>query len=139
MDNVSGVRTPLGEWIDYLGGDFGADGAPPLPPELPTMPPLADVERRQGPSSAPAATRPGGRFWVLASDSEAEGEEACSDPEEGPEPSDAEFRRRPRPATLASFISLAEGQGGTLRLGRRRAFAPGGKGSRFSGGLAPRF
>ncbi|KAK1695863.1 hypothetical protein QYE76_012560 [Lolium multiflorum] len=139
MDNVSDVRTSLGDWCGDFGGDAGAAGAPPLPPELPTTPSLVDAERRQGHSSAPAATRPGGRFWVLASDSEAEGDEACSDPGEGLEPSDAEFRRRPRPATLASFISLAEERGGTLRHGRRRAFAPGGKGSRFSGGLAPRF
>jgi hypothetical protein len=42
--------------------------------------------------------------------------------------------------SLGSFIQRAEELGGSLRLGRRSAFAPGGRGSRFQVlAGAPRF
>ncbi|KAM0896076.1 hypothetical protein ACQ4PT_023407 [Festuca glaucescens] len=47
---------------------------------------------------------------------------------------------RPAPlATLDGFIARAEELGGSLRHGRRTAFAPGGKGSRFRRDPPPRF
>jgi hypothetical protein len=79
-----------------------------------------------------------GRFWALELDGEEEevweeAEEEAGIPaqEEGGSsgggPTDA--------ISLGSFIQRAEDLGGSLRLGRRAAFAPGGRRSRF--GPAP--
>jgi hypothetical protein len=81
-----------------------------------------------------------GRFWVLE---EAEGDDS---PESGPEEvvsSDVEVgceqNNQPTVLRLDGFVQRAEELGGALKLGRRTAFAPGGRGSWVRPRAAPRF
>jgi hypothetical protein len=95
--------------------------------------PLA--ERRRAPSgrsSTAAAVHQGGsRFWALAGESSDEEEDDLAQLEvpESPVPS----RSGPSPVCLGDFLDSAWSRVGNARSrgGRRRAWAPGGRGSRF--------
>ncbi|KAK1696065.1 hypothetical protein QYE76_012762 [Lolium multiflorum] len=84
-----------------------------------------------------------GRFWVLAGEEEETAESVSSVEEPGDLGEDAAAGSPPRrPAasiSLDGFIQRAEELGGSLRHGRRRAFAPGGRSSRFPHTTTPRF
>ncbi|KAK1682256.1 hypothetical protein QYE76_043104 [Lolium multiflorum] len=74
-----------------------------------------------------------GQFWALApgfSDEEAVNEVSISPPS-SPSPPVVETFSSP---TLGDYLRAAEELGGSLRSSRRSAFAPGGRGSRFSSG-----
>jgi hypothetical protein len=83
-----------------------------------------------------------GRFWSSPEEQddggtpeEADGKELSSDGD-GERPCGGPTVK----ISLGSFIQRAEELGGSLRLGRRSAFAPGGRGSRFQAlAGAPRF
>ncbi|KAK1644864.1 hypothetical protein QYE76_062669 [Lolium multiflorum] len=127
------VRTGIG----VLNGDGGATAAC-LSPTVARAGAFCSV-----PSPGEGMGRSFGRFWALAvSDDEVEGEdpvELVAEAGSG-DSSSAEGRRwLVTSVTLEDFIHRAEELGGSLRHRRRRAFAPGGKGSRFSVGVAPRF
>ncbi|XP_051181982.2 uncharacterized protein [Lolium perenne] len=81
-----------------------------------------------------------GRFWVLSEvgDEDDGVGQNLEDLEVGSGDSSSSEGRRgtTTPVTLAGFIQRAEELGGSLRHRRRRAFAPGGKGSRFASVLA---
>ncbi|XP_071678493.1 uncharacterized protein [Lolium perenne] len=70
----------------------------------------------------------GGRFWVLTPD--VDDAEATSEPSEEGSPVRAPGRGAGTP--FGVFLRAAEELGGSLRSGRRAAFAPGGRGSRFA-------
>jgi hypothetical protein len=92
-------------------------------------------ERRRGPSECPpplaAAPQGQSRFWALAGESSDEEEEdvALQEVPESPVPS----RSDPTPACLGDFLDPAWTRVGSARRrgGRRRAWAPGGRGSLF--------
>jgi hypothetical protein len=71
-----------------------------------------------------------GKFWVDASEREEVDEGEATEEERGSGESGSPRRPLERP-TLEGFISRAAKLGGSLRLLRRSAFAPGGRGSRF--------
>jgi hypothetical protein len=88
----------------------------------------------------------GGKFWAAVDllpelevgadeerSSDGEGDSVVSDAGEPP------AGVPPARATLGGFIDRAEELGGSLRMSRRSAFAPGGRESRFQGGSSPRF
>ncbi|KAK1686642.1 hypothetical protein QYE76_047490 [Lolium multiflorum] len=70
----------------------------------------------------------GGRFWALTPD--VDDAEATSEPSEEGSPVRAPGRGAGTP--FGVFLRAAEELGGSLRSGRRAAFAPGGRGSRFA-------
>jgi hypothetical protein len=79
-----------------------------------------------------------GRFWALA-ELEEEPEAEVEDTSDGDPVLDGEIQRStvPPPSrsiSLGDFISRAEELGGSFCHGKRAAFAPGGRGSRFQGG-----
>jgi hypothetical protein len=70
---------------------------------------------------------------------EGEGDAGEGDAGSGSEESSSP-RRPTQSISLVGFIRRVEEMGGELRHGRRAAFTPGGKGSRFcAGAAAPRF
>jgi hypothetical protein len=88
----------------------------------------------------------GGKFWaavdLLPELDVSDGESRSSEGEGGSEVTDSGELLAggpPARATLGGFIDRAEELGGSLRMRRRTAFAPGGRGSRFQGGSSPRF
>jgi hypothetical protein len=88
-----------------------------------------------------------GRFWALSELEDGGGGEVESEEESAGDrrdeatacSPDSDSGCVPGRATLRGFISRAEELGGSLRLGRRSAFAPGGRGSRFNAGGSSRF
>jgi hypothetical protein len=125
-------------------GDAVGDSAPRGAPSVSALGGRGSPPPLRG-RSAPVSGGgfPGGRFWVLHSCGEEE-EEALSGALDGERQDSGESvssessRAMPSPVTLDSFISRVEELGGSLRSRRCAAFAPGGKGSRFSG-PAPQF
>jgi hypothetical protein len=92
----------------------------------------------QGPAAVSAPLV--GRFWAPPLDLGADDPGRVeSGGDESPDEADrGEGRDRPDgKIPLGNFIQRAEELGGSLRFGRRSAFAPGGRGSRFSSAAAP--
>jgi hypothetical protein len=140
-DNGSSVLSRSGDLGDP-DGDWAVAGGAAAGLVRAAPPAAAGPAGRGGSSVWPSAGFSGGRFWVLRDEmdeesatsevSDGEGGDAGESPAGSP-------RASPSQVTLGDFISRAEELGGSLSSRRRAAFAPGGKGSRFSAASAPRF
>ena len=119
-----------------VGGGVSAQGggaqAPAEDPAAGWAAARAPVPRRTAAPPLGAAGWSGSRFWALAEDD--------SDSDEEAELGDAvALGAGGRPtSSLGDFVARAEELGGSLKAGRRRAFAPGGRGPRRVVAAAPR-
>jgi hypothetical protein len=124
------VRSGSGDKVGALAGDgrVGPAGVSPSPP------PRNYVTSTPSPGERMCR----GRFWALA-ELEEEPEAVVEDTSDGDPVLDGEIQRSAAPPpsrsiSLGDFISRAEELGGSFRHGKRAAFAPGSRGSRFQGG-----
>ena len=120
------------------GGDSGGDAARGPAAEADgwtEVRPAPGCPWRRSPPRAgpPAPSLSGSRFWALVGcDSDDDDDEVRSEVSAG----GGGGSPRPRAGcSVGDFVARAEDLGGSLMAGRRRAFAPGGRGGR---GLAPR-
>jgi hypothetical protein len=130
--NFEMVRSGSGDKAGASAGD-GRDGPVGVSPAPPPQNYVTST-----PSPGEGMCR--GRFWALA-ELEEEPEAGDEDTSDGVPVGvlNGAIQRSPVPSPSRSisqgdFISRAEELGGSFRHGKRAAFAPGGRGSRFQGG-----